>query len=191
MLAYVLTEILKLLHPFMPFVTEEIYSKFAPKGSVLMVQPWPAYNKHRVFRKEEASFEGLREMIGSIRNLRNEMNVVPSKKINAFIIAKDEKFISTAVPYLQKLAGVNEVTLVNDKSEISGKLSSIVTHDAEIFIPLGDLIDEDKEKERINAEIAQTEAVINKTKGLLSNAGFTAKAPQNSLTTRKKNLKKQ
>lgn len=190
MLAYVLTEILKLLHPFMPFVTEEIYSKFAPKGSVLMVQPWPAYNKHRVFRKEEASFEGLREMIGSIRNLRNEMNVVPSKKINAFIIAKDEKFISTAVPYLQKLAGVNEVTLVKDKSEISGKLSSIVTHDAEIFIPLGDLIDEDKEKERINAEIAQTEAVINKTKGLLSNAGFTAKAPQKLIDNEKDKLEK-
>ena len=190
MLAYVLTEILKLLHPFMPFVTEEIYSKFAPKGSVLMVQPWPAYNKHRVFRKEEASFEGLREMIGSIRNLRNEMNVVPSKKINAFIIAKDEKFISTAVPYLQKLAGVNEVTLVKDKSEISGKLSSIVTHDAEIFIPLGDLIDEDKEKERINAEIAQTEAVINKTKGLLSNAGFTAKAPQKLIDNEKEKLEK-
>ena len=129
-------------------------------------------------------------MIGSIRNLRNEMNVVPSKKINAFIIAKDEKFISTAVPYLQKLAGVNEVTLVKDKSEISEKLSSIVTHDAEIFIPLGDLIDEDKEKERINAEIAQTEAVINKTKGLLSNAGFTAKAPQKLIDNEKEKLEK-
>ena len=190
MLSYVLTEILKLLHPFMPFVTEEIYSKYAPKGSVLMIQAWPTYNKHRVFRKEETSFEGLREIIGSIRNLRNEMNVVPSKKINAYIIAKDEKFITSAIPYLQKLANVNEVTLVKDKSEISGKLSSIVTHDAEVFIPLGELIDEDKEKERINAEIAQTEAVINKTKGLLSNAGFTAKAPQKLIDSEKDKLEK-
>lgn len=79
---------------------------------------------------------------------------------------------------------------MKDKSEISGKLSSIVTHDAEIFIPLGDLIDEDKEKERINAEIAQTEAVINKTKGLLSNAGFTAKAPQKLIDNEKDKLEK-
>lgn len=190
MLTYVLTQILKLLHPFIPFVTEEIYSKFAPKGSVLMVQEWPSYNKHRVFRKEEASFEGLREIIGAIRNVRNEMNVAPSKKINAFVIAKDEKFIASAVPYIQKLANVAEVTLVHDKSEVDGKVSAIVTHDAEVLIPLGDLIDEDKEKERINAEIAQTEGVINKTKALLANTGFVSKAPQKLIDNEKDKLEK-
>ena len=190
MLTYVLTQILKLLHPFIPFVTEEIYSKFAPKGSVLMVQEWPSYNKHRVFRKEEASFEGLREIIGAIRNVRNEMNVAPSKKINAFVIAKDEKFIASAGPYIQKLANVAEVTLVHDKSEVDGKVSAIVTHDAEVLIPLGDLIDEDKEKERINAEIAQTEGVINKTKALLANTGFVSKAPQKLIDNEKDKLEK-
>ena len=190
MLAYVLGEILKLLHPFIPFVTEEIYSKFAPKGSVLMVQSWPSYNKHRVFRKEEAQFEGLREIISSIRNLRNEMNVAPSKKINAYVIAKDPKFIESASAYIQKLAGVNEVKLVEDRSGLGAKMSAIVTHDAEILVPLGELIDEDKEKERINQEIAQTMQIIQKTQGLLANAGFVSKAPQKLIDNEKDKLEK-
>lgn len=190
MLAYVLTQILKLLHPFIPFVTEEIYSKFAPKGSVLMVQEWPSYNKHRVFRKEEAQFEGLREIISSIRNLRNEMNVVPSKKINAYVIAKDPKFIESAIAYIQKLAGVGEITLVEDRSGLGSKVSAIVTHDAEILVPLGELIDEDKEKERINQEIEQTLQIIKKTEGLLANAGFVSKAPQKLIDNEKDKLQK-
>ena len=118
------------------------------------------------------------------------MNVAPSKKINAFVIAKDEKFIASAVPYIQKLANVAEVTLVHDKSEVDGKVSAIITHDAEVLIPLGDLIDEDKEKERINAEIAQTEGVINKTKALLANTGFVSKAPQKLIDNEKDKLEK-
>lgn len=188
MLAYVLEQILKLLHPFMPFITEEIYSKFAPKGSILMMQEWPSYNKHRVFRKEEANFEGLREIVIAIRNLRNEMNVAPSKRINAYIIAKDEKFLSTATGYLNKLAGVGEVFFVQDKSEVDGKVSAIVTKDAQILIHLGDLVDAEKEKERINAEIAQTEAIIAKTNALLANAGFVAKAPQKLVDNEKNKL---
>ncbi len=188
MLAYVLEQILKLLHPFMPFITEEIYSKFVPKGSILMMQEWPSYNKHRVFRKEETNFEGLREIVIAIRNLRNEMNVAPSKRINAYIIAKDEKFLSSAVPYLNKLAGVGEVFFVQDKSEVDGKVSAIVTRDAQILIHLGDLIDADKEKERINAEIAQTEAIIAKTNALLANTGFVAKAPQKLVDNEKNKL---
>lgn len=190
MLVYVLGEILKLIHPFMPFVTEEIYSKFAPKGSVLMIQEWPSYNKRRVFRKEEAQFEGLREIIGSIRNLRNEMNVAPSKKISAYFIAKDAKFIESATPYIQKLAGVSELTIVEDRSGLTQKLSAIVTHDAEILIPLGELVDEEKEKERITQEIAQTEAIINKTNALLANTGFVSKAPQKLIDNEKDKLTK-
>lgn len=188
MLAYVLEQILKLLHPFMPFITEEIYSKFAPKGSILMMQEWPSYNKHRVFRKEEANFEGLREIVIAIRNLRNEMNVAPSKRINAYIIAKDEKFLSTATGYLNKLAGVGEVFFVQDKSQVDGKVSAIVTKDAQILIHLGDLVDAEKEKERINAEIAQTEGIIAKTNALLANAGFVAKAPQKLVDNEKNKL---
>lgn len=189
MLAYVLEQILKLLHPFIPFVTEEIYSKLKP-NSVLMMQDWPSYNKHRVFRTEEKNFEGLREIISAIRNVRNEMGVAPSKKINAFVIAKDEKFITSVLAHIKKLAGVEEITLIADKSLVEGKVSAIVTHDAQIFIPLGDLIDEDKEKERINAEIVQTQGIIDKTNNLLANQAFVAKAPQKLVDNEKEKLAK-
>ena len=118
------------------------------------------------------------------------MNVVPSKKINAFVIAKDPKFIASATPYIQKLAGVGEVTLVEDRSGVGSKISAIVTHDAEILVPLGDLIDEAKEKERINLEIEQTLQVIKKTEGLLANAGFVSKAPQKLIDNEKDKLQK-
>ena len=154
------------------------------------LQEWPSYNKHRVFRKEEAQFEGLREIISSIRNLRNEMNVVPSKKINAYVIAKDPKFIESASAYIQKLAGVGEITLVEDRSGLGSKVSAIVTHDAEILVPLGELIDEDKEKERINQEIEQTLQIIKKTEGLLANTGFVSKAPQKLIDNEKDKLQK-
>lgn len=188
MLTHVLGEILKLLHPFIPFVTEEIYSKFAPKGSILMMQSWPTYNKHRVYRRDEANFEGLRDVIVAIRNIRNEMNVPPSKRINAFIIAKDEKFYALAKPYIQKLAGVNDISFVKSKDEIEGRVSVAVARDAEVLIPLGDLVDSAKEKERISAEIAQTQAVIEKTKALLANEAFVSRAPQKLVDNEREKL---
>ena len=188
MLTHVLGEILKLLHPFIPFVTEEIYSKFAPKGSILMMQSWPTYNKHRVYRRDEANFEGLRDVIVAIRNIRNEMNVPPSKRINAFIIAKDEKFYALAKPYIQKLAGVNDISFVKNKDEIEGRVSVAVARDAEVLIPLGDLVDSAKEKERISAEIAQTQAVIDKTKALLANEAFVSRAPQKLVDNEREKL---
>lgn len=189
MLTHVLTEILKLLHPFIPFVTEEIYSKFAPKGSILMMQQWPTYNKHRVYRQEEACFEGLREVIVSVRNIRNEMNVPPSKKIHAYVIAENEKFYTQAAGYIQKLAGVEKVAFVKDKSAVSERVSVAVSKDAEVLIPLGDLVDMAKEKERINAEIAQTQAVIDKTNALLANASFVSRAPQKLVDNEREKLK--
>ncbi len=188
MLTHVLGEILKLLHPFIPFVTEEIYSKFAPKGSILMMQSWPTYNKHRVYRRDEANFEGLRDVIVAIRNIRNEMNVPPSKRINAFIIAKDEKFYALAKPYIQKLAGVNDISFVKNKDEIDGRVSVAVARDAEVLIPLGDLVDSAKEKERISAEITQTQAVIDKTKALLANEAFVSRAPQKLVDNEREKL---
>lgn len=189
MLTHVLGEILKLLHPFIPFVTEEIYSKFAPKGEILMMQEWPTYNKHRVYRRDEANFEGLRDFIGAIRNIRNEMNVPPSKRINAFIIANDEKFYSQAKAYIQKLAGVNEIKFVKDKSEVDSRVSVAVAGGSEALIPLGDLVDTEKEKERISADIAQTQAIIDKTNALLANEAFVSRAPQKLVDNEREKLK--
>ena len=178
MLTHVLTAILKLLHPFIPFVTEEIYSKFAPKGSVLMVSDWPAYNKKTVFRKEERQFESLRETVVAIRNMRAEMNVPPSKRVDAFVVTDNPSFVTGVAGYLEKLAGLSSVTLVSGKDEVEGAVASVVTTLAEVLVPLGELIDTDKERERLQKEIASTSADVERLSKLLGNAAFVAKAPQ-------------
>ena len=178
MLTYVLTAILKLLHPFIPFVTEEIYSKFAPKGSVLMVSDWPAYNKKTVFRKEERQFESLRETVVAIRNMRAEMNVPPSKKVDAFVVTDNAPFVAGVAGYLEKLAGLSSVTVVGGKDEVQGAVASVVTALAEVLVPLGELIDTDKERERLQKDIAATAADVDRLGKLLGNAAFVAKAPQ-------------
>ena len=178
MLTYVLTAILKLLHPFIPFVTEEIYSKFAPKGSVLMVSDWPAYNKKTVFRKEERQFESLRETVVAIRNMRAEMNVPPAKRVDAFVVTDNPSFVTGVAGYLEKLAGLSSVTLVSGKDEVEGAVASVVTTLAEVLVPLGELIDTDKERERLQKEIASTSADVERLSKLLGNAAFVAKAPQ-------------
>ncbi|MEG2688046.1 MAG: valine--tRNA ligase, partial [Clostridia bacterium] len=190
MLTYVLSAILKLLQPFIPFITQEIYSKFMPKGSVLMTEEWPTYNKKFVFRHEEKNFEELKAIVIAIRNLRNEMNLAPSKRISAYIIAKDEKFLSSVSQFFDKLAGVNNITFITDKGEIDEKVTAIVTADAEILIPMGDLIDFEKEKEKLGKEIAQVEAEIAKTRTLLGNSGFTSKAPQKLIDGEQEKLAK-
>lgn len=190
MLTNVLTAILKLLHPFVPFITEGIYSKYAPKGSVLMVSDWPTYNKKTVFRKEEKNFEGLRETIVAVRNLRAEMNVPLGKKLKAYIIAADAKFLEGARDYIEKLAGIGECVFVSSKEEVSEKVTSVVTHTAEVLIPLGDLVDTEKEKERLSKDIAQTEADVKRLTALLSNHGFVAKAPQKLVDGEREKLAK-
>ncbi len=188
MLTYTLTQILKLLHPFIPYITEEIYSKYAKKGSILMMEDWPSYNKKFSYRKDEKNFEGLRELVVAIRNLRAEMGVVPAKKLNAYIKATDENFMKKSSQYLDKLAGLGNVTFIEDKSQITERCTAIVTHTAEVMIPMGDLVDFEKEKERILKEIAGAEAEINKANGLLANQGFVAKAPQKLIDNEKEKL---
>ena len=116
------------------------------------------------------------------------MGVVPSKKLNAYIKATDENFMTKSAHYLDKLAGIGNVTFVQDKEEINERCTAIVTHTAEVMIPMGDLIDFEKEKERILKEIAQAEAEINKGNGLLANQGFVAKAPQKLIDNEKEKL---
>lgn len=187
MLVQVLTCILKLLHPFIPFITEEIYSKINPDG-ILMLQEWPSYDKRRAHRKEEAAYEGLKELIGKVRNLRNEMNVAPGKRISAFVLTDNQKFIADVAPYLDKLAGVSDIAFVNDKSEVQGKYCVVVSKLAELFIPLGELVDEAKEIERIKADITATEGVIAKERNLLANQGFVSKAPQKLVESEQQKL---
>lgn len=179
------------MHPFIPFVTEEIY-QYIPrkKKQALMVQDWPKYNKKLNYHKESVAFEGIMEIIKAIRNVRNEMNVVPSKRIKVFLKAGEHKAVIEKLSlYLEKLAGVGEVIMIDEKPE-DNKLSSLVTSFAEVFIPLGELIDTDKEIARLNKELEGVIKEIERGENMLGNAGFVAKAPKQLIDKEKEKLQK-
>ena len=174
---YVLVSILKLLHPYIPFVTEHIYLSLPIHEETIMLSSYPTYREDLFFEKEKAEFEAVMDIIKGIRNIRAEMNVAPSKRIHVTVKTKNEELIQSGEGYLAKLAGVEKVTY--DASYVPGKKeSTVVTAAAELYIPLGDLIDYDKEIERLEKEKASLEKEIAKSKGMLGNPGFVSRAPE-------------
>jgi valyl-tRNA synthetase len=189
-LSHVLTAILKLLHPFTPFITEEIYS-FLHKGESLMMSEWPVTNKKYNPSKKDGDFEDIMEIIKSVRNIRAEMKVIPSKKVNMYILSSCDKFIKENEVYILKLANAEAITYIGDKTLLpSEKMSSTVCGIAEIFIPLGDLVDIDKEKERLAKEIEGYNKEIERGERMLGNAAFVAKAPESLVEEEKAKLEK-
>ena len=188
MLTYVLTTILKLLHPIIPFITEEIYSKYHKKGDAIMVQDWPSYNRKYIFHKEEKAFEDLIELVTSIRNTRASMNVVPSKKIHIQVLTADNNLFKKFEIYLDKLAGVESVKYLNSADEADKSAVALVTALAQVYIPMGELVDPVKEKERLEKELAQAEGDIAHSENLLNNPSFVQRAPQKVIDTEKAKL---
>ena len=188
-LRYVLEQILKLMHPFVPFITEEIYMTMNPKTSI-MIQKWPQYNKKLTFRKEERAFENIKDCIVAIRNTRAEMGVAPSKKIKLYVIPTDAQMFGKVSPYLSKLANVSELVVIADKSEVVEKSIALVCDGIEMFVPFGDLVDIEKEKERLNKEIAQAKQEIAKSEGMLANENFVSKAPEKLVAAEREKLVK-
>ena len=174
---YVLVAILKMLHPYIPFVTEHIYQTLPLHEETIMLSSYPIFRKDLFFEKEEAEFQAVMDIVKAIRNIRAEMNVAPSKRIHITVKTANEELIKTGEGYLAKLAGVEKVTY--DSSYVAEKkVSTAVTAAAEIFIPLGDLIDYEKEIERLKKEQATLEKEIAKSKGMLANPGFVSRAPE-------------
>lgn len=190
-LNFVLDEILKLMHPFIPFVTEEIYQyKQTGKRRALMMQEWPKYNKKFNYYKEAKAFEGVMDIIKAIRNVRNEMQVAPSKKIKVYVKAGEHAAVVEKLStYIEKMAGVGEVVVTDEKPD-EKKLSALVTPYAEIFISLGELIDTDKEIARLNKELDGVNKEIARGEGMLNNKGFIAKAPKQLVDAETEKLKK-
>lgn len=175
-LAYVLENILKLMHPFTPFITEEIYSNLPHTKGSIVVSQWPTVNKKYSYRKESSEFEMVREVIKCIRNMKAEKNVAPSKKINIYLIESGVK--ATDFSYICKLAGVGEIEKLDNKNSLTGKLVSLFGSYGEIAVPLGDLVDMTKELQRLNEELDKTLSEIERSSSMLSNQGFVAKAPK-------------
>ena len=175
----VLDSVLKLLHPFMPYLTEEVYQHMPDATGMLILAPWPEVMPAFAFETEERQMEGLMEIIRTIRNLRAEMKVAPGKRTHITLLPEAgwEEVMAIAEPYLQRLAGASAVT-VGVKGETSAeKTVSAVCASAEIRIPLGDLVDLDKEIARLEKEHANLEGEIGRAQARLNNPGFTGKAP--------------
>ncbi len=175
MLLYVLSEMLKLLHPFMPFITEELYQSIPHKGEVLMTQKWPTYKKRFVFPEESEEMERIMDAIKAIRMRRNEMNVPPSQKTSMFIETSYTDTFTHGASFIERLAGASSVE-VGDSFSIDGAVS-IISQGAKILIPLDELVDKEKERARLTNELAKVEKEIAALTGKLSNKNFVDKAP--------------
>ncbi|MDY6016760.1 MAG: valine--tRNA ligase [Oscillospiraceae bacterium] len=174
-LVWVMSNTLKLLHPFMPFITEEIWQSLPHEGESIMVSAWPEYDESHAFAAEEAEMERIMTAVRAIRNRRAEMNVPPSKKAKLYIATAYKDTFEQGGIFMQRLASASEVE-VADEFEIDGSVC-IVTHDAKIYIPMGELVDFEAEKARLNKELAAVQKDLDFVNGKLSNENFVAKAP--------------
>ena len=177
-LTYVLSNTMKLLHPFMPFITEEIWQHLPHEGESIMISEWPEYDEKLNFPKDVESMELIMQSISAIRNRRAEMNVPPSKKAKVIIVTDKTDVFKQGTAFFEKLASASEAVVQTDKSGISDNAVNVVVPSAEIFLPLDELVDKTKELERLNAEKKKLEGEIKRVEGKLNNAGFVSKAPQ-------------
>ena len=178
-LMYVLEGLIKLLHPFMPYLTEEIYQHLPGHDGMLILAQWPEAKPEYDFAREERQMEGLMEIIRAIRNLRAEMNVQPGKRTHITLIPENgwEDTLALAEPYLQRLAGASDVQLGGKDALAGEKVVSAVCAAGEIRIPLGELVDFEKEIARLEKEKKNLEGEIARANGKLNNPGFLSKAP--------------
>ena len=176
----VLGQALKLLHPYMPFITEEIYCTLNPQEETIMLADWPVYKEEWNFPAEEEMLAHVKELVKGIRNLRTEMDVPPSRKAKVFIVSEDkalcETFESMKKTY-QNLISASEIDVQSDKAGIGEDAVSVVIPGAVVYMPLEDLVDMEKEKERLLKEEERLKKELARSHGMLNNEKFVSKAP--------------
>ena len=187
-LVFVMDKILKLLHPFMPFITEEIWQTIPHDGESIMISAWPEFNAALSFAAEEGEMERIMTAVRAIRNRRAEMNVPPSKKAKVYIATAHKETFEQGGVFMQKLASASEVEIA-DAFELDGAVC-IVTQDAKIYIPMGELVDFEAEKARLNKELAAVQKDLDFVNGKLSNENFVAKAPANVVAAQREQAAK-
>lgn len=171
---------LKLLHPVMPFITEEIFTHLNDKEETITLSAWPEYKEELNDKKAESDMAFVIEAIKNLRNLRAEMNVKPSRKANVICYISDEAkdAFTAGASYIEKLASASNVSFISDKNEVPENAVSLVVKGGELFMPLLDLVDREKELERLAKEVKKLEGEIERIDKKLSNEGFVAKAPE-------------
>ena len=187
-LVYVLTGILKLLHPYMPFITEEIYQSLPHSDESIMISSFPVYNESLDFPDEESNLEKIISAIKAIRARRAEMNIPLSKKAKLFVVTKYASLFENASVFFEKLSGVSELIVENSYSDENAV--NIVTDSATFYIPMADVIDFDKERARLSAEIEKNNGEIERLVKKLANESFTSKAPETVIAAERAKLEK-
>jgi len=189
-LGYVLRGTLQLLHPFMPFITENIWQALPHDGPSIMVSEWPRPAEGLDFPREEQEMAQIMDAIRAVRNRRSEMNVPPSRKARLLLVTEKPDLFAHAEPFLKKLAWASEVEIgAQPPADLDGMVSC-VTHAAQIYMPMRELVDLDAERERLKKELENAENMVARTEGKLKNESFVARAPENVVAAEREKLEK-
>ena len=191
-LCFVLENALKLLHPFVPFVTEEIWHNLPGKSEkdILMLASFPRYNSKLSYKKEAKSFEGVMEIIKAVRAMKKAADCPPSRKVEVYLVTESKRLVQLNKDSIMKLSGASAVKFAESGAAVEGKTVSQATEIAQIYIPLGELVDIEKEKARLAAEIERVNGEIARAEGKLANAAFVAKAPKKLVDGEREKLEK-
>ena len=189
----VLLDALKLLHPYMPFITEEIFCTLQSEEESIMISKWPEFSADRSFAKEEKDIETIKEAVRGIRNIRSEMNVAPSRKAMCIVVSESEDIRNTFTEgklFFASLAYANEVLIQSDKEGIAQDAVSVVIPGAVVYIPFAELVDIAQEIERLQKEEKRLQGELARVNGMLSNEKFVSKAPAAKIEEEKAKLAK-
>lgn len=187
----VLGDSLKLLHPIMPFITEEIYTKLYNNDESIMISSWPKYSEEFNFAKEEKQIEKIKQIIIGIRNIRTNMNVHPAKKSTLiFVTENDEEMIIDSQEFIKKLGFADKIIVQGNKNNIPQNAMSVLSEELEVYLPFDELVDIEEEKKRLQGEKQKLEAEVERASKMLSNPGFVNKAPENKIKEEKEKLER-
>ena len=189
-LLFVLENIVKLLHPFIPFVTEEIYSYLPNVSGSIMTADYPRYKTKLSYKKEAKTFEGIIDLVKTVRAVKVTVNCPPAKKVHLYLVTDSKRLVSVNRGSLTRLAGLSGIEFVSDGSEVEGKTVSQVCDLGQFFIPLGDMVNLEEEKKRLEKELDRIMDEISRAGGKLANNNFVAKAPKNLVDAERKKLDK-
>ena len=189
----VLIDALKLLHPYMPFITEEIFCSLQAKEESIMISSWPVYRQERFYEVQERAIETIKEAVRGIRNVRSEMNVPPSRKASVFVVSEEQKILDIFTEgklFFASLAYASEVAMQRDKAGIPEDAVSVVIPGATLYMPFAELVDIAQEVERLQKEEKRLQGELARVNGMLSNERFLSKAPEAKIQEEKEKLAK-
>ena len=189
-LVFVLENALKLLHPFIPYITDEIYRNLPTADGTIMTKDFPRYNAKLAYKKDVQAFEGIMDIVKAVRAVKTELNCPPSKKVNLYITTESKRLITVNEESILKLAGAKEIKFITSAAEAGENAVTKVLPICTLYIPMGELVDIEKEKERLSAELENITAEIARADGKLQNPGFLSKAPKQLIDAEHAKLEK-